>query len=223
MFFTELYELMQDGQAMNLNLLRRGERLYISLLPKVENMPQAAARLAPLSVNGTPPELDAGFMELIALPVTERLGLLSNAEAFRKETTTAREKEPAKATSSRTVEAKAPTKSEKLIAQAGELERSGRLAEAYSVYKKLLTATPQDEMLKEKAEELWKKMSQRSLFGGEQKSAPVTETGPSSPAGIPPETNAESYTDEDSDPCRIPEEDTEDMFARLVHIAGTMD
>lgn len=264
MFFTELYALMQDGQALNLNLLRRDGRLYVCLLPKVTDMPQAATRLVPLNIDGTPAELDAGFLEAVSRPVAERLGLLSNVEAFRESTASALKKkdQPQTATSG-SAATKEPGKTEKQMDQARMHEQSGRLVEAYSIYKKLSAAAPQDAKLKEKAAELWNRMSQRSFFGDGKETMPEA-TAQTRQTGMPamPTQEDASLTGEDTDydadteddhasgygyqqdtaPAGMsdgyphengtaredaichpqPQEEPEDMFARLVHMAGTM-
>lgn len=44
MFFTRLSELMQESQIVNLNLMKKGDKLIVSLMPKVQDMPEAAVK-----------------------------------------------------------------------------------------------------------------------------------------------------------------------------------
>lgn len=168
MFFTGLSELMQEGQIVNLNLMKKGDKLFISLMPKVQDMPEAAMKkLIPLNLNGTAHELDQGFLDAVSQPVQERFGLLSNAEAFRENTKSAATKKTQVTTSNTSKETKL-TKNERMLADAEAHEKAGRFPEAYQIYKKASAADPGNIKLKEKVMEVWSKMAQRPLFKPEE-------------------------------------------------------
>lgn len=253
MFFTGLSELMQEGQIVNLTLLKKGERLHVSVMPKVRDMPEAAVKkLIPLNVNGTPSELDQGFLEAVSRPVQERFGLITNADAFRENTKAAASRK-APATAATASKDTKLTKNERMAADAEAHEKAGRWPEAYQIYKKASAADPANEKLKEKVMEVWGKMAQRPLFGtGEDEVQP----GPSVATTVKPspedsdegddeiEYGDEEERDEDeymhaeasvspSAPAAPPVEDTDtssrtgetppaDMFAQLLGMASKL-
>lgn len=251
MFFTGLSELMQEGQIVNLTLLKKGERLHVSVMPKVRDMPEAAVKkLIPLNVNGTPSELDQGFLEAVSRPVQERFGLITNADAFRENTKTAASRK-APATAATASKDTKLTKNERMAADAEAYEKAGRWPEAYQIYKKASAADPANEKLKEKVMEVWGKMAQRPLFGtGEDEVQPgpsVATTVKPSPEdsdegddeieyGDEEETAGEEYAEASvspSAPAAPPVEDTDtssrtgetppaDMFAQLLGMASKL-
>lgn len=178
---------------MNLNLLRRGERLYVCILPKVKDMAEEATKLVPLNIDGTPGELDEGFFTVVCEPITERLGLLSNTELFRKSTKSvvkAREKQTEKSRqegADTKTETGVNSKDARRIAEAERQEQAGRLVEAYGIYKKLSEANPGESTYKEKVAALWERMSNRTLFGAGNDSY-VNPT----PSGTAPQTGMET-------------------------------
>ena len=241
MFFTGLSELMQEGQIVNLNLMKKGDKLFISLMPKVQDMPEAAMKkLIPLNLNGTPTELDQGFLEAVSQPVQERFGLLSNADAFRENTKSAATKKT-QVTTSNTAKDTKLTKNERMLADAEAHEKAGRFPEAYQIYKKASATDPDNIKLKEKVMEVWSKMAQRPLFTTEedpvQVDAEKTLQDPSiedEDAVDEPEVENEDETTEETDdtvtvqvPTSSPvnvasqtaEEAPVDMFAQIMGIA----
>jgi PRTRC genetic system protein E len=249
MFFTGLSELMQEGQIVNLNLLKKGDRLLVSIMPKVRDMPEAAVKkLIPLNVSGTPAELDQGFLTAVSRPVEERFGLLTNADAFRENTKTAVSKKPAVSTTA-SKDAKL-TKNERMIADAEAHEKAERWPEAYQLYKKVSAADPGNAKLKEKVAEVWNKMAQRPLFGTDQDEEQVEPVSdPAAEDSDGDEAGNEEYpadgddTDNDNDddtaavtvpatqpaiasqeaaPSRTGEEPPADMFAQLLGITNKL-
>ncbi len=198
MFFTGLSELIQEGQIINLTLMKKGGRLLVSIMPKVRDMPDATVnKLIPLNVSGTPVELDQGFLPAVSHPVGERFGLLTNADAFSENTKTAVSNKSA-VTATASKDAK-PTKNERMIADADAHEKSGRWPEAYHLYKKASAADPGNEKLKEKVMEVWSKMAQRPLFGSGQDEEQVepaeTGSGPAAEDGDEDEADNGGYPD----------------------------
>ena len=235
MFFTGLSELMQEGQIVNLNLMKKGDKLFISLMPKVQDMPEAAMKkLIPLNLNGTAHELDQGFLDAVSQPVQERFGLLSNAEAFRENTKSAATKKTQVTTSNTSKETKL-TKNERMLADAEAHEKAGRFPEAYQIYKKASAADPDNIKLKEKVMEVWSKMAQRPLFAPEEDQVQVDaeETLQDPSIGDEPEVEDEDETEETdetvtiqaptSSPVNVASQTAEeapvDMFAQIMGIA----
>lgn len=235
MFFTGLSELMQEGQIVNLNLMKKGDKLFISLMPKVQDMPEAAMKkLIPLNLNGTAHELDQGFLDAVSQPVQERFGLLSNAEAFRENTKSAATKKTQVTTSNTSKETKL-TKNERMLADAEAHEKAGRFPEAYQIYKKASAADPGNIKLKEKVMEVWSKMAQRPLFKPEEDQVQVDaeETLQDPSIEDEPEVEDEDETEETdetvtiqaptSSPVNVASQTAEeapvDMFAQIMGIA----
>ncbi|GAB6118919.1 hypothetical protein JCM30204_00670 [Dysgonomonas termitidis] len=229
---------MQEGQIVNLNLLKKGDRLIVSLMPKVQDMPGSAIiKLIPLNVSGTPTELDQGFLEAISQPLQERLGLLTNVDAFRENTKVATSKKTQVTTTNAAKDTKT-SKSERMLADAEVHEKAGRWPEAYAIYKKVSAADPDNIKLKEKVMEVWSKMAQRPLFEPEEDEIQVeaedTLADPSMEDDSDEETEEEEIDDEESEDLEVtgtgvPEQDnissqpTEqapvDMFAQIMGIA----
>ncbi len=235
MFFKGLSELMQEGQIVNLNLMKKGDKLFISLMPKVQDMPEAAMKkLIPLNLNGTAHELDQGFLEAVSQPVQERFGLLSNAETFRENTKSAATKKTQVTTSNTPKDIKL-TKNERMLADAEAHEKAGRFPEAYQIYKKASAADPDNIKLKEKVMEVWSKMAQRPLFAPEEDQVQVDaeETLQDPSIGDEPEVEDEDETEETdetvtiqaptSSPVNVASQTAEeapvDMFAQIMGIA----
>ena len=235
MFFTGLSELMQEGQIVNLNLMKKGDKLFISLMPKVQDMPEAAMKkLIPLNLNGTAHELDQGFLEAVSQPVQERFGLLSNAETFRENTKSAATKKTQVTTSNTPKDIKL-TKNERMLADAEAHEKAGRFPEAYQIYKKASAADPDNIKLKEKVMEVWSKMAQRPLFAPEEDQVQVDaeETLQDPSIEDEPEVEDEDETEETdetvtiqaptSSPVNVASQTAEeapvDMFAQIMGIA----
>lgn len=237
MFFTRLNELMQDDQTINLNLLKKGGRIHVCVMPKVRNMAAAAAgKLIPLSLSGTPAELDQGFFTAICEPIKERFGLISNTEAFRENTKSATAKKPQN--SNQGVGAGSDgkqSKNEKKIAEAVAHEKAGRWPEAYAIYKKISEAEPGNQTMKEKVREVWEKMAQRPLFG-----PPAEELSVEEPELVQEEelddemiSEEEEETDDDdttdgdipdpaADDKAIADKQPVDMFAQLMGMANSI-
>lgn len=182
MLFLGFYNLMQEGQTLNLNVMKKGERLFICLVPRTQNTQEKTeSKLIPLTIDGLPTELDEGFIEAISQPVQERFGLLTNLEAFKANNKTVASKSAEKqsaATESTSAKNTKPSKTDKLREEAEAHEKACRWPEAHAIYKKMLEADKGNVKLQEKLHTIWEKMSQRSLFSpeAEQKEDIVTET-----------------------------------------------
>lgn len=219
MFFTGLSQLMQDGQTINLNLLKKGDKLFVCLMPKVQNMPESAmSKLIPLNVEGTPTELDQAFLETISLPVQERFGLISNVDAFRDNTKSTGSKNSSGTNNNQaggqdSKEAKIARRTE----EAEKFEKAQRWPEAYAIYKKLSEADPTNRKKKEKAVEVWAKMSQKPLFTLDTDAVTV-ETGGVTLHAEEVETD-ESKISTSNTPIIKPEDETQRLETTNQHIS----
>lgn len=58
-------------------------RMAVSVLPKSNTLKDEAQNsIVPLTLNGTPEELDSGFMQVVARPMQKASGLISNMAQF---------------------------------------------------------------------------------------------------------------------------------------------
>lgn len=136
-FFTELFPLLEDKESIDLKVQRTGDELTVLLVPKIKG------KTATIVLNGTPEDLNDGFMDQLAIPVEKIKGLVSNAaevkiedaddseeeeEKEEKEKPAAKKAEPKKAaakkaTSKKVEEPVAETKNE------GEINPEGKSTE----------------------------------------------------------------------------------------------
>ena len=63
MFFQQLHQLLGSHKAVNLILVANGDQIKVTVLPVAENTETSLK--TPLCLEGTPAELDAGFIEAI--------------------------------------------------------------------------------------------------------------------------------------------------------------
>ncbi|KAB3948074.1 PRTRC system protein E, partial [Bacteroides uniformis] len=101
MFFQSIYQMITAGTDLNINIRKVDNSLSVAVMPRRNNLKEDTRQnMVPLVVNGTPAELDMGFLQTILQPIQKVQGLLANAENFEKQA----EKATAQAKSS-----KAPT------------------------------------------------------------------------------------------------------------------
>jgi PRTRC genetic system protein E len=74
-FFKKLYEML-DGIDVSIKVKRKNDKLTISVLPDTTHV------IAPITVTGTPEELDEGFIEAIRSPLTKIAGLKVDTKQF---------------------------------------------------------------------------------------------------------------------------------------------
>lgn len=83
--FKTLSEVIGNGCTVKITVSQKDGEMTVSVLPGNDLVKDSAKNMiSPLSVTGTPEELDNGFVELISAPIKKASGLLSNLEAFEK-------------------------------------------------------------------------------------------------------------------------------------------
>lgn len=83
MFFTQISQLMTQGVDLTIVIRRKENELIVSTLPKSNTLKdESQNQIIPLTLTGSPAELDAGFMQAIARPMQKATGLLVNLEQF---------------------------------------------------------------------------------------------------------------------------------------------
>lgn len=184
MFFQTINQVITAGADLSINIRRVNDKLAVSVMPRRASLKDSAGeQLVPLVLNGTPEELDAGFLQAIATPMQKAQGILSNLEAFEKQ---------AEQVSSQSKAAKAATEKEskearekreklvKLLKKAEEATTGKRYSEALTWFKqaRMLATVEKQQEIDAKMAEVQKKAAEGSLFGME----PAT---PQAPQPIP--------------------------------------
>ena len=129
--FTKISNLLKDGEMLRINIMKTGETLVVTVLPKLEEVKDPAAeQLIPLNLKGNPEELDCGFIEAIRSPVIKSTGLMTNMAEYEKSTE--------KATEESKAEKDRKDKIDKYMKEAEAAEKAGKHKEALSAYTKAL-------------------------------------------------------------------------------------
>lgn len=185
-FFKEISGLVTTGVELNVTIKRSGENLIVSVMPKVTDLKdEAAKKLVPLVVSGTPDELDKGFSAAISAPIQSATGLLGNMVDFEASIADAQSK-------SKVVEAN-KKKFDQLVKKADELEKSGKLKNAIACLNEALSFATDKQGLKSRIEKLKAKQGAGALFD-------MTEE----------EAVPESFLNEEMEEVNINQEEEED-------------
>ena len=180
MFFQSIYQMITAGTDLNINIRKVNNSLSVAVMPRRNSLKEDTRQnMVPLVVNGTPAELDMGFLQTILQPIQKVQGLLVNAENF--------EKQAEKATS-QAKSSKAPTvpaeskearekreKMEKLLKKADDATAAKRFSEAMTWLKQARVLAPSEKQkeIDEKMQEVQKQASEGSLFGMAEEPEPV--------------------------------------------------
>lgn len=84
MFFQSMNQMMNPNVDITLVIRKSADgRMAVSVLPKSNTLKDEAQNsIVPLTLNGTPEELDTGFMQVVARPMQKASGLISNMAQF---------------------------------------------------------------------------------------------------------------------------------------------
>lgn len=215
--FTSIFDIMQDNQALSLNLMRSGAKLVVCFQPLASNTSDATGNnLTPLVITATPAELDAGFITAIRTPLQERFEMLVNLEEFKKSTQKAQSKTGTKDTvtvsgsSVSTSTAPKKSKKEEQVEEAEKLLKANNLPGAYGIYKKLYEQDKTDVKVGNRMHEIWARMSQKTMFPVENTT--VIEETPNTQPEIIPITQPEVVVPAEKEP-------EVDMFAQFLNPA----
>ena len=180
MFFQSIYQMITTGTDLNINIRKVDNSLSVAVMPRRNSLKEDTRQnMVPLVVNGTPAELDMGFLQTILQPIQKVQGLLVNAENFEKQA----EKATSQAKSSKTPTVPAESKEarekrekmEKLLKKADEATAAKRFSEAMTWLKqaRVLALSEKQKEIDEKMQEVQKQASEGSLFGMTEEPAPV--------------------------------------------------
>ena len=86
MFFTSISQMMTESVDLTLVIRKANGQLTVSTLPKANGLKdEAQNNIVPLTLTGTPEEMDAEFLQHIMQPIRKATGLISNLMEFEKQ------------------------------------------------------------------------------------------------------------------------------------------
>jgi PRTRC genetic system protein E len=129
--FTEISNLLKEGEMLCMNIRKSGREMLVVVLPKVTGVTDPAAeQLIPLNLKGSPEELDAGFIQAISRPVLQSTALMTNMAEYEKSAEKAARESKAEKDRQDTIA--------KHIKDAETAEKAGKTKEALAAYTKAL-------------------------------------------------------------------------------------
>ena len=170
MFFTAIHQMMTESVDLTIVTRKTNGQLTVSTLPKSNGLKdEAQNHIVPLTVTGTPQELDTGFLQAIARPIQKTCGLLSNMAQFEAQAdkAAASSKAAKEAKSKETKEEREKReKYEKLMKKANELMATKNFREAVSMLTqaKACADTAQLKEIEEKIKAADTEINKGSLF-----------------------------------------------------------
>lgn len=79
MFFTAIHQMMTENVDLTIVIRKANGQLTVATLPKSNGLKdEAQNHIVPLTVTGTPQELDAGFLQTVTRPIQKAGGLIAN-------------------------------------------------------------------------------------------------------------------------------------------------
>ena len=84
MFFQAINQMITAGTDLSINIRRVNSNLTVAVVSRRSGV-KDGERIVPLILNGTPEELDAGFLQAVGTPVQKAQGILTNLETFEKQ------------------------------------------------------------------------------------------------------------------------------------------
>lgn len=202
MFFQAINQMITAGTDLSINIRRVNSNLTVAVVPRRSGV-KDGERIVPLILNGTPEELDAGFLQAVGTPVQKAQGILTNLETFEKqaEQAVSQSKAARSAAEKESKEVREKReKMEKLLKKAEDAMTGKRYSEALTWLKqaKVLALPDKQKEIDEKMAEVQKKASEGSLFGMEQ--PPMSKPQPA------PQQTAPQYRSGEQIPMFLPEQ-----------------
>lgn len=180
MFFQSIYQMITAGTDLNINIRKVDNSLSVAVMPRRNSLKEDTRQnMVPLVVNGTPAELDMGFLQTILQPIQKVQGMLVNAENFEKQAKKVMVQSPSSKAPTVPAESKEARekreKMEKLIKKADDATAAKRFSEAMTWLKQARVLAPSEKQkeIDEKMQEVQKQASAGSLFGMAEEPAPV--------------------------------------------------
>ena len=170
MFFTAIHQMMTESVDLTIVIRKTNGQLTVSTLPKSNGLKdEAQNHIVPLTVTGTPQELDTGFLQAVTRPIQKTCGLISNMAQFEAQAdkAAASSKAAKEAKSKETKEEREKReKYEKLMKKAEELTAAKNHREVINVLgqAKAYATAAQLKEIEEKIKAATSEMNKGSLF-----------------------------------------------------------
>lgn len=170
MFFTAINQMMTESVDLTIVIRKTNGQLTVSTLPKSNGLKdEAQNHIVPLTVTGTPQELDTGFLQAVTRPIQKACGLISNMAQFEAQAdkAAASSKAAKEAKSKETKEEREKReKYEKLMKKAEELTAAKNHREVINVLgqAKAYATAAQLKEIEEKIKTATSEMNKGSLF-----------------------------------------------------------
>ena len=171
MFFTAIHQMMTESVDLTIVIRKADGQLTVSTLPKSNGLKdEAQNHIVPLTVTGTPQELDTGFLQAVTRPIQKACGLISNMEQFEAQAdkAAASSKAAKEAKSKETKEEREKReKYEKLMKKAEELVAAKNFRDAVNVLTQAKVHADASRLkeIEEKIKAATSEMNKGSLFG----------------------------------------------------------
>ena len=210
MFFQAINQMITAGTDLSINIRRVNNNLTVAVVPRRSGV-KDGERIVPLILNGTPEELDAGFLQAVGTPLQKAQGILTNLETFEKQAEQAASQSKAARSAvekeSKEVREKRE-KMEKLLKKAEDAMTGKRYSEALTWLKqaKVLALPDKQAEIDDKMAEVQKKASEGSLFGMEQPPMPKPQPAPQQTTSQPAAAPAPQYRSGEQIPMFLPEQ-----------------
>lgn len=156
-FFTEMEKFLPEGVTITLSLVRIGEDITVSVLPRVNTLKdQAATQIVPISMRGKSEELDVAFSKNLEEPLQQAFKVLLNMAEF--------EKSLAQASSTCKAVKEQKKKFDELVKKADDHEKKGDVKSAITYLIEAKKFTSEQSRIQKRIDLLRNKMNTYSLF-----------------------------------------------------------
>lgn len=170
MFFTAIHQMMTENVDLTIVIRKANGQLTVATLPKSNGLKdEAQNQIVPLTVIGTPQELDAGFLQTVTRPIQKAGGLIANMVQFEaqadKAAANSKAAKEAKSKESKE-EREKREKYEKLMKKAEEMTTAKNYREALNLLGQAKSHANEAQLkgIEEKIQAVDKEMNKGSLF-----------------------------------------------------------
>lgn len=170
MFFTAIHQMMTENVDLTIVIRKANGQLTVATLPKSNGLKdEAQNQIVPLTVTGTPQELDAGFLQTVTRPIQKASGLIANMAQFEaqadKAAANSKAAKEAKSKESKE-EREKREKYEKLMKKAEEMTTAKNYREALNLLGQAKSHANEAQLkeIEEKTQAVDKEMNKGSLF-----------------------------------------------------------
>lgn len=170
MFFTAIHQMMTENVDLTIVIRKANGQLTVATLPKSNGLKdEAQNHIVPLTVTGTPQELDAGFLQTVTRPIQKAGSLIANMAQFEaqadKAAANSKAAKEAKSKESKE-EREKREKYEKLMKKAEEMTTAKNYREALNLLGQAKSHANEAQLkgIEEKIQAVDKEMNKGSLF-----------------------------------------------------------